>query len=164
MGFSLKLLRNKEDADELTQDTFVRLWENRAKLDPNKSIEAFLFVMVRSSFLDSLKKNKQHANYIAAQECREPAISLTEEYMDYTECKELLNCAVRNLPQQAQLVYTMSRVDGLTHKEIAKHLGISPFTVSNHLKYALKQLKVYFKKMSPETSTLGLLTIFLYFH
>lgn len=158
MSFSIKLLGNSEEAEEMTQDIFVRLWENRAKLDPEKNIEAFLFVMVRSSFLDALKKKKQQASYIDAQEYQAATNRLTDEYIDYTECCELLDYAIQRLPKQAKLVYRMSRVDGLSHKEISKNLEISPFTVSNHLKYALKHLKKYLKKMSPE-----ILTIFLMF-
>lgn len=152
MGFSYKLLRSQEEAKELTQEIFVKIWENRESIDPSRNFDALLFVMVRSTFLDDLKKKNRWNNYLQRSSKEEPYIDSTEHYMNLVECQDILSKALESMPPQAKRVYYMSREEGLSHKEISEELSISTNTVNNHIKRSITHIKQQFAQVSPDTA------------
>ncbi|GAA4130978.1 RNA polymerase sigma-70 factor [Sphingobacterium kyonggiense] len=150
VGFSYKFLHSQEDAKELTQEVFVKLWEHREKIDSNKNIESLLFVMVRYSILDAWKRKLRHDDFLETQSRIEQHQDSTSQYIDYQECYEVLIRSIESLPQQARKVYRLSREEGLTHQEIADQLQISTNTVSNHIKKSMRQIRTYFNNSYPE--------------
>lgn len=150
IGFSFKFLRSQEEAKELTQEVFVKLWENREKIEPSKSIESLLFVMVRYSMLDAWKRKLRHDNFLETQKRAEIHHDSTAQYIDYQECHAILTRSIETLPQQAQKVYRLSREEGLSHQEIADQLQISTNTVSNHIKKSMRQIRAYYNNSYPE--------------
>ncbi|WP_343560334.1 RNA polymerase sigma-70 factor [Sphingobacterium sp.] len=150
IGFSYKFLRSQEEAKELTQEVFVKLWENREKIDASKNIESLLFVMVRYSMLDAWKRKLRYDNFLETQSKVEQHQDFTAQYIDYQECYAVLTRSIEALPQQAQKVYRLSREEGLSHQEIADQLQISTNTVSNHIKKSMQQIRTYYHKSYPE--------------
>jgi len=150
IGFSYKFLRSQEGAKELTQEVFVKLWENREKIDASKNIESLLFVMVRYSMLDTWKRKLRYDNFLETQSKVEQYQDSTAQYMDYQECYAVLTRSIEALPQQAQKVYRLSREEGLSHQEIADQLQISTNTVSNHIKKSMRQIRAYYHHSYPE--------------
>ncbi|MCT1523675.1 RNA polymerase sigma factor [Sphingobacterium hotanense] len=151
MGFSYRLLRSQEEAKELTQDVFVQLWENREKIDPSKNIDTLLFVMAKHTFYDAQKKKTHFLKFLEQKGPEEPQTNSTGNYIDMQNCLDVVNGAVETLPPQAKLVYTLSREEGYSHREISERLAISTNTVSNHIKVAISHIRNHFNRFSPDT-------------
>jgi RNA polymerase sigma-70 factor (ECF subfamily) len=149
-GFAYRFVRSSEEANELTQDVFVRLWENRMKIDPDKNFDAYLFSMVRSNFLDALKKQARMSVYRTAN-AEEPVFNSTESYMDFTECRQIAMNAIETLSPQAKTAYLLSRESGCSHEDISRQMGLSKNTVSNHIKKSLTHIRTRIRYLSPDT-------------
>ena len=162
-GFAYRFLKDQEEAKELTQEVFVNLWENREKIDPVKSPEVLLFVMVRSRFLDSLKRKARLSRYMERELQKEPYLNSTDSYMDCKECTAIVSQAVEKLPRQAKIIYLLSRDNGWSHKEISEHMQISKKTVNNQITKSTRHIRRYLTALSPETalSTIILLHLLL---
>lgn len=141
------ILKQEEHAEEIVQDTFIQLWDSRATLDVNGNLKAFLFVVARNKSFNRLKSLKRQQRLFEK-------LLTTEEYTHYTspnplaekEVNELAEKIINKLPAQQQLVFRLSRIEGLSHKEIAQTLSISSHTVKNHLVAALKSLRTELQK------------------
>ena len=150
-GFAYRFLQDQEQAKELTQEVFVRLWENKEKIDSAKSPEVLLFVMVRSKFLDSLKRKARLTRFITQEPQEEPHLCSTDNYMDFKDCGEIVSKAIETLPRQAKIIYLLSRDNGWSHKEISEHLHLSKKTVNNQITKSTGHIRRYFMHLSPET-------------
>jgi len=148
--FAYRFVRCSEDAHELTQDVFVRLWESRGKIDPEKNFDAYLFSMVRSYFLDALKKKTRMSVY-RAENPDEPTDDSTDQYIELRECRKIVMQAIESLSPQARTAYLLSRERGYSHAAISQQMGIAPNTVSNHIKKSLGHIRARFRYLSPDT-------------
>jgi len=150
-GYAYRFTRCREEAEELTQDVFVRLWENRSKIDPAKNFDAFLYTLIRNNFLEALRK-KARATAFRIETIRdEPFCNSVDDYIGFKECQHVSGHAIENLSPQVRVAYLLSREQGRSHEEISMQMGISKNTVSNHLKQSLKIFRKCFKVYSPET-------------
>lgn len=139
---AFNILKQEEHAEEIVQDTFLQLWQSREKLDKDGQLKTFLFVVARNNSFNRLKAIKRQRQLFEK-------LLNTEDYHHYTspnpfaekEVNELAERIISKLPSQQQLVFRLSRIEGLTHKEIAQDLSISSNTVKNHLIAALKSVR-----------------------
>ncbi len=150
-GYAYHFSRNGEEAEELTQDVFVRLWENRSKIDTQKNFEAFLYTLIRNNFLSVLRKKAREKAYSNENLKYEPSFNTIEEELNAKETKQIVNKVIESLSPQVKKIYLLSRNDHHTHEEISQLMGISKNTVNNHLKKSLGTLRKYFSTYSPET-------------
>lgn len=134
------LLKSDADAEELAQDVFVKLWINKQFIDPQKSLNAYIYTMARNAALNHLKSISVHSNYLKEYQQEESAC-VTEESIHAHETELLIELSVSNMPPQRQTIYRMSRNEGITNEEIAKKLGITKKTVENQLSLALQELR-----------------------
>lgn len=134
------LVKSDSDAEELAQDVFVKLWINKQSVDPEKSLNAYIYTMARNAALNHLKRIFIHSNYL--KECqREETACVTEEMILAHETELLIELSVGSMPPQRQTIYRMSRNEGIENEEIAKQLGITKKTVENQLSLALQELR-----------------------
>ncbi len=140
--FARRLLKDDQAARDFTQDTFIRCWIWRSKLDPEKSVRNLLYTMVRNKCLDYLRLRRPEictlAN-ISGVEIQDSGSC--EDMMNLRETAERIDRGVEALPDQRQTVFRMSRYMHLTNREIADCLNISVRTVEKHIQLALKSLK-----------------------
>ena len=125
------------------QDTFVKIWENRAALNHELSFNSYLFTIARNLVINKVRRKVAEPRlFDTVAEHSAQADSMENEiiYRDYTTVTER---AIQNLPAQRQLVYNLSRQDGLTYEEIGLRLGISDRTVEAHLRKALKTIREF---------------------
>jgi len=140
--FIEKIIRSEIDAEELTQDIFVKLWTNRNLINVEKSFSSFLFTMAYYSSLNYLKHALVHDKFIInINKTFTEGINTTEETIFATEINLLIELAVEQMPQQRKRIFLLSRKEGLSNEEIAKQLNISKKTVENQLSLALKELR-----------------------
>ena len=125
--FSLRFLKNEAEAEDVTQDIFLQVWDNRSLMGQVVSIRAYLFRMTRNTIFNRFKRSKMHLQYIRQSETREAELSVDPGRRITTEdLLEMIELAIENLPEQCRRVFKMSRYEHLSYNEIAERLGISP--------------------------------------
>lgn len=153
-SYGLHLLRNEEMADDLVQETFMRVWLYRQQLLKVQSFNAWLFTVVKNKLIDllraKLKLQKLQRGIPLA-----PAIADTDEALLSKEYDMMLYRAMDQLTPQQRQVFRLSRQQGLRTQEIATQLNISPLTVRSHLVQALRTIR---RLVQPH---LGALLLFL---
>ncbi len=142
-GFVLRYIKQKEDAEGIVQEVFIKLWKIRKKIDVNSSFESFLFTIAYNATISLLRKRITENKYLAQlktiQQMNE-AYDLTDE-IQFNELNEKVNTILNKLTKRQREIFQLSRADGLTHKEIAKKLDISVNTVKKHMVNTLAFLK-----------------------
>jgi RNA polymerase sigma-70 factor, ECF subfamily len=141
--FVLMYLKQEEDAEEIVQEVFIKIWESRGNIDVYASFESFLFTVAYNATMSLLRKR------VSETKSREYLKSLqqidsAEQVIDEIQFKELnhkVQSLLKQLTPRQKEIYLLSRDEGLTHKEIAQKLNISESTVNNHLVTTLKYLK-----------------------
>jgi len=139
---ALRYLKVRELAQEVVQETFLKVWELRSSFANVKNAEAYIFTMARNRTLTHLKKltNDLSAqlHYAVAYSRHEVAggRELLEEEND-----RILEETLGLLTPQQRKVYALSREEGLSHQAIAEKLNISTNTVNNHIKDSLKVMR-----------------------
>ena len=140
--FCYSFLNQKEDAENLTQDVFVKLWVNRASLDCEKSFSGFLFTMTKNLTLNYIRKTIHQQIFVSQLLNNKPEdCCQTEKQVSFNEAKSILNNLINQLPTKRKEIFSLSREKGLSHKEISKHLGISVHTVESQMSKALKFIR-----------------------
>ncbi|VAW29659.1 hypothetical protein MNBD_BACTEROID07-1138 [hydrothermal vent metagenome] len=140
--FCYSFLNQKEDAENLTQDVFVKLWVNRASLDCEKSFSGFLFTMTKNLTLNYIRKTIHQQIFVSQLLNNKPEdCCQTEKQVSFNEAKSILNNLINRLPTKRKEIFLLSREKGLSHKEISKHLDISVHTVESQVSKALKFIR-----------------------
>ncbi len=141
-GFAFSMLKNHEDAKEIIQETFFKIWNKRQQLDPTCPIRTFIFSVAYHNAIDLIRKRLKDERFRAHVQAR------LSEYENNAEtasnCMEMiriLNQVVGNLPEKRRQIYRLSREEGLSHKEIAEKLNLSTKTVENQINLALKDIR-----------------------
>ena len=161
-NFSYKLLHSQEDAEEIVQEVFIRVWEHRSTLKEDLPFEAFIIRIAKNLIYN---KAKRRVNEYAYREYCMKHIHIlrltTEDDVNFNTLEALTSRFIEQLPPQRKTVFTMSRMRGLTNKEIASQLNVSTSTVENHINKALKSLKHHLYQH--DVDMLGLLFVILFF-
>lgn len=155
--FALHIVKAEPLAQDVVQDVFVRVWENRSKLDKTLSIKSYLFTICRNLSLNLLEKaaseSRLHQEILRAYTPTLPTDDLKEVY------EQLAQTALEQLPPIRRRVFEMAKIEGHNYQQIAQQLHISPGTVSDHIVKANRFLKEFVKTRPP--ITILLLLIFL---
>ena len=141
-AFFCLLLHNEAEAEELCQDLFVRLWENRRTINPDLNFRSYLYTMAKTSALKYFRHKQVRDKYVnfRLREYSDPGEAPDEELMG-NELSLLVRISLEKMPEQRRKVFEMSRFENLTNGEIADRLNIRESTVRAHLHHALKILK-----------------------
>lgn len=141
-GFAASKLYNLEDARDILQDIFVKLWEGREGLNITSNLQSYLFAIVRHRIIDKIRKNVTREEYALAVQSL--AVYFEADVDKQIELKDLKNTIERSLDElspRVREVYKLSRDEGLSNREIAEKLNVSEQTVKNQLSSALKHLR-----------------------
>lgn len=161
---AMHILKEEQHADEMVQDSFVQLWNSRERLDEQSNLKALLFVICRNNSFNRLKVNQRHrSRFVELEDSKlDSSWSHEEEPLAEKDLKDLLEKVIRKLPTKQQLVFRLSRLEGLSHQEIADRLQISKNTVKNHLIAALKAVKEELQEVRTQSSIYALLYFYLF--
>ncbi len=132
-----------EVSEEVVSDVFVWLWQNKSLLVDVRNPESYLYIAVKNRCLNELRKMKYKHQFI------EEAVAINLSTVNNTPHKDMereelfrkLNDLVNALPRQRRLIFKMIKEDGLTAKQTAEILQLSPRTVETHLYKAIKKLE-----------------------
>lgn len=142
--FALKFLNNKDLAEDVVQDTFVYLWENRNRLSFSDCINQYLYTTVRNKSLNLLQKKFIRSVALLPDDKEIMTIgSKQPTAQELLECKELekiLEDALYSLPEKCRIIFSMKRFADMTNNDIAEKLNISVKTVEAQTTIAIKKL------------------------
>lgn len=142
-AFIIRYVKFEADAEEIVQEVFLKIWENRSKIDVYSSFESYIFTISYNSTISLLRKRVSEKKYIErlkTLQVTDSAFELTDEVY-YNELNSRIQSLLTELTPRQKEIFMLSRKDGLTHEEIAKKLGISSNTVKNHIVTTLNFLK-----------------------
>jgi RNA polymerase sigma-70 factor (family 1) len=159
-AIGLRLTKTPEQAKDLAQDMFLKIWDNRTKLTGVRDFRSYLFVITRNLIHDQLRTKIFHesnreflTNYFAYNE------SSPQELLEQKELGEALSAAIRKLPPRLQQVFNLRRLEGLSHFEIAKRLNITTISSKTYMVRALMALR---KEIMKDPGKLFLVATFLF--
>jgi len=140
-SFISHVVKSEHVAENLGQDVFLKLWENRAMLPQLQSLNAYVYQMAKNAAFDHLKHCHLASKYAAyvqgvGQESYSPDEALYARELSY-----LVAHMVAAMPPQRKAVFELSRGQGLRNSEIAARLNLAPKTVENHLNLALRDIR-----------------------
>ena len=147
--FAMGFLQNEGDADDVTHDVFVTLWQQCAEIPDVASLKAYLFRMTRNAVFNAYKHRQVEYKYQAeAGAAESPATPQTDDRVSTADLLEMIDLAVRNMPEQRRRVFCMSRYENMSYNDIAEALNISPKTVQYHISGALAELRKLLSAMA----------------
>jgi len=140
--YCFSIISDSGAAEDLVQDAFIKVWENRESIYPDMSFSSFIFTLVHNNSVSYIRKhhteqiiiNKLYTEYSTQDESILSGIISGEYELFFDKITE-------NLPPKRKLTFLLSREKGLSHKEIAKQLGISINTVQEHISETLRYFK-----------------------
>lgn len=136
---ALRYLANQEDAEDVVQETFLRLWKRKEKLQELKSIEAFAVTITKNLCLDKLRTKKfdggEVEDYMLKTD-RDP-----HSRAEVNDIVELIKKIVETLPQQQKLIIQLRDIEGYSNEEAAKLLEMNVVTLRVNLSRARKRIR-----------------------
>lgn len=137
----LRITISKADAEDVAQEAFVRLWENRHKIDSERDIRALLYTTARNYVFDQLERKKVRRKY------NHSGVGDGIEYVNShnilvaKEIELMKELVISRMSEQRRRIYRMSAEDGMGADEIARELGISREAVYNQVSAAKRDLR-----------------------
>ncbi len=155
-----RLIKSREDIEELLQELFLRVWKNRENLDPERYL-GYLYKIAQNLVYDRLRKaareKRLSVDYFAHII---EAYSHIEEGIFDKELLAVLQRGIQQLPEQRRRVFELCKIEGKSYEEVSQLLSISVATVNSHITNANASIKAYFKQ-HPELASMVLL-VFLF--
>ncbi len=138
-----RLLPDSEACKDIAQETFVEIWRKRAELDIRGPFRAYLRRAVLNRTLNHLKSQRRYQFSANDEEilAHAPPESEAPDPGHAASLDAALHAAIQNLPEKCRLVFSLSRFEELSHKEIAERLDISTKTIENQITKALRTLR-----------------------
>lgn len=148
-SFIKKLVKSDHDAEDLAQDVFTQLWAKTDIWKNNPELDRYIYRMAKYKALNFLRDHarKYDRGLVDADLSQVEAVKDdldTSDPIIHDEAQLLLNMALDKMPPKRREIFSLSRFDGLSHKEIAERLGLSIRTVESHIYSALASLKAHF--------------------
>jgi len=141
--YALKLTHTKEQAEEIVQEVFMKIWINRDTLTSIDFFPSYLYTITRNhtfNFLKHLSVERKARMYL-----HEESFHLQVATSSY---QHQIEHAIKRLPPQQQVVYKMCYHEGMKYEEVAERLSISRFTVKTHMQQALRSIRVFLQTPS----------------
>lgn len=141
-AYARRILGSADAAEDVAQSTFIRLWQRRTKLGPHGSLRFLLLRIARNFALNEDRARRRRSHRRHAPGTATPATSTTPltSILD-AELEEAVERAIAALPERRRQIFVLSRYHGLSYREIADLLDLSPQTVANQMSAALTALR-----------------------
>ena len=142
--FALSYVRERETAEEIVQDLFCRIWEQRFTVEMPYGLRPWLFSAVRNRSLNALRDRRVEVSiheHLSRDARARAAVEATDAELSARDVSEAADRAVSAMPPRCREVYTLIRQQQLSYAETARILGISPNTVEVHMTRALAILR-----------------------
>ncbi|MCH8123682.1 MAG: RNA polymerase sigma-70 factor [Bacteroidetes bacterium] len=140
--YGMYILQDRSAASDILQDVFLKLWQIRSNIDPERSLRALMYQMVRNYALNHERQRRRH--FAEELEADHPSVgfdTMTDERLDADSLGKHLTHWIEEMPARRREAFLLSRYEGLTHEEIAALMDLAPKTVNNHIVLALQHLR-----------------------
>lgn len=149
-AYAYTFTKDDEQAGEIVQQVFCRIWEKRSQLKPDGSLKAYLYRAVHNASINHLKRQKKRSIFTVHHSSigDQPTAEASEKVM-IAELNVHIQRALKDLPPQCRLIFQLSRFENLKYRQIADQLDISVKTVENQMGKALKILRLKLAEFLP---------------
>lgn len=156
--FSMGYIKSKEFAEEIVQETFMKLWIKRGSINPELSFESFLFQIAKNTIHNFLKKAANDRKLCEAifykNQYHDNAL---QDQISWSEYQLLAKEAIDLLSERQRQIFILAKEQGMSYAEIGQQLNISPNTVKNHLVNATKEIRYFLEKHGDIAFTLWII-------
>ncbi|MBB5283801.1 RNA polymerase sigma-70 factor (ECF subfamily) [Rhabdobacter roseus] len=145
----LRMVKSEEEAREILQEVFLKIWEHRDRIDPDRPFGAYLYRIAENRVYDYFRKiarEKRMADHFLSNSV--PFHTDPESDLQYRDSIQHLERAIQQLPPVRQKVYLLCKMEGKSYEEIAALLGISTATINDHIVKANRFIKGYLARYS----------------
>lgn len=140
-NFVYGLVKSQQDAEDITQEIFSKVWTNRNMFAEVRDFGSYLFILTRNTTFNFLEAQQIRIERLNEKPFVEEMNDSPHEDLIAKDLQLLIDMVVETMPPQRKLIYQLSREVGLSNPEIAEKLQLSKKTVENHLNLALKELR-----------------------
>lgn len=150
-GFVFRLVRSHEITKEIVQNTFIKVWENRSKIDTEGAFKSWIFKIAKNDFIDQFRiqmNNPVFEDYL--NYCNNENIIVSQDNsFDFEQFRSALAIAKTKLSPQQAKVFELCKEEGISAKNVAQQLQISEQAVYNYLSQSLHLLRNELKPFIP---------------
>lgn len=141
-NFVMRISKGESDlAEDIVQTVFIKVWENRASLDPNKSFGAYICTIAKNQLVNIYQHRMLEFIYREKVKNTDFTENTTEKEVDYHLLEEYIDSLIEQLPPARKEIFILSRRNLLTNKEISAKLNISENTVESQLSKAISFMR-----------------------
>lgn len=159
-NFSFSYLKNQDDAGEVVQEVFLKIWLNRASLKADASFQSYLFTIAFNTIKKSFnRKAKQELFRLELVDILASEESTADYENNYQAVVTKLNLFIDEMPEKRKEIFIQRKQQGKPVRQIAREMGISVKTVENQITEAMKFIRKRFEEELPD----GLLLFTLFF-
>lgn len=147
--YAILHLRDSDIAEDVVQEVFIRFWNRISQINPDQNVRSYLYTIARNVVFDELRKNIQFQDFSSyTLHTGTIGVNDSEDDINYKELENLYQQAIGLLPEQRQKIYRLSKLEYLSHDEIASLLNISKNTVRDQLVKGKKFIREYVVRQS----------------
>lgn len=132
-------IKDWESSREIVQSTFLKIWENKDRIEVNSSVQSYLYSSVRNRMIDYIRSNKKREEVKSVLEQAE--IDDNPESLNTFLVRQEIMKSLEKLKPKMRKIFSLSKIEGLTYGEIASYLNISKRAVEDNVAKALRLLK-----------------------
>lgn len=140
---------SEDGAEDLIQQAFVYVWENRSKIDEHKSLRSYLFRMAYTRMLNLFRDEQKFDGQAEIPEIESHEYA-TDSSLNNHELNKLIEQAIAAMPEKRQNVFRLCFLEEFTYKEAAEFMDVSVKTVENHMALALKDLRASLSQVAED--------------
>lgn len=145
VAFIVTYSHDKIQAEEVVQQTFITLWENKLKLDSDKSPKAYLYTIAYNKYIDSIKNLKKQEKLLHLVWENALRNRIEEDTEAIEERIKKMKDVIEELPPKCKKIIVMNKMQGVKYKDISELLGISVKTVESQMRIAFTKIREAFK-------------------
>lgn len=145
-NYAYSILRDSDEAEDMTQKVFCKLWEQRESIEIHTSVKSYLYRAVHNDCMNRIKQHSirtEHNEFYAYE--KDLTSNEVESAVLATELEQQIETIIENMPPRCREVFRMSRQQQLSYSEIAQTLRISTNTVETQIVKALRMLRTGLK-------------------
>lgn len=156
--FAQEYVIHEEDAENIVQDVFMELWENKVAIPSHTNIFSFLFTTVKNRCIDFLRRStisqrireNIHTEQLNILQMKLHSLEdFDDNIFGNTSIEDTIETAINMLPERCRQIFVLNKIEGKKQKQIASELNISIHTVESQMSIAHKKLKEYLKEYLP---------------
>ena len=149
LGVVMRYINDKERAEDVLQDSFIKVFKNLYKFEHSGSLEGWIRRIMVNTALDQIRKNKKRQNNVELDDDGYFELKHESNAEEILQAESLLKL-VQSLPEGYRTVFNLFAIEGYSHKEIAKELGITENTSKSQYSRAKSTLRELLKKYKIE--------------